>query len=388
MRAKIEKLQRELTILNEIARALNGEADLDRALAVTLEKVTELFGLTTAWIWLIDAERGHPFLAAARNLPEALRADPTRMAGTRSCYCLDTYLAGDLAGATNIDVVTCTRLRDLVDGTDGLRCHASIPLYTQGKKERLGMLNVASAAWEERSSEDLQLLHTVGDLLSIAVERARLARRELEVRLLEERNRMAREIHDTLAQGLTAITLQLETADALLSAGEEGERVRETIGRALTVARNSLREARGTVVELRAEPLQGCTLGEAIASLAAERQRDGGLRILVHTEGDDPPIDARTGMGIYRIVQEALSNVARHAEAANVTIRLRRTHRQLTVTIADDGKGFDPGQIRGEHFGLIGMTERARLLGGTLTIESGRKQGTRIEITLPLEAVP
>ena len=134
------------------------------------------------------------------------------MEGT--CYCLDTFRQGDLAGAANVNVVTCSRLKNLIDGTDGLRYHASIPLVAHGRQ--LGVLNVASPSWREISPDELRLLYTVGDLLSIAIERARLFARSVELGAVQERNRLAREIHDTLAQGLTAITLQLEAADLLL----------------------------------------------------------------------------------------------------------------------------------------------------------------------------
>jgi two-component system NarL family sensor kinase len=160
--------------------------------------VAELLDLHTGWIWLLHEETGESYLAAAQNLPPALAGSPRRMEGT--CYCLDTFRAGDLDGAANVNVVTCSRLWGLVDGTDGLRYHASIPLYAHGKK--LGVLNVTSADWRELSAEDLRLLYTVGDLLSIAIERARLFAKSVQFGVLEERNRLAREIHDTLAQGL------------------------------------------------------------------------------------------------------------------------------------------------------------------------------------------
>src|SRR5439155_15072077 len=134
---------------------------------------------------------------------------PRRMTG--SCYCLDTYRKGDLQGAANVNVVACSRLEALVDGTNGLAYHASVPLYAHGK--RVGVLNVASPDWRELSAEELRILYTVGDLLSIAVERARLFAKSTQLGAAEERNRLAREIHDTLAQGLSAISLQLETAD-------------------------------------------------------------------------------------------------------------------------------------------------------------------------------
>lgn len=129
-----------------------------------------------------------------------------------------------------------------MDGTDGLRYHASFPLYAHGKE--LGVLNVASPDWRELSPEDLRLLYSVGDLLSIAVERARLFACSAHLGAVEERNRLAREIQDTLAQGLSAIALNLETADALLEGEADPERVGRAVRQALALTRASLDEAR------------------------------------------------------------------------------------------------------------------------------------------------
>ncbi len=212
---RLRQRNRELSILNAIAKELNAQLSLDRALQVALTQVARLLDLQAGWVWLLREDSGDSYLAATLDLPPALADSPEHMEGT--CYCLDTFRAGDLAGAANVNVVTCSRLKNLVDGTDGLRYHASIPLYAHGKQ--LGVLNVASTDWRELSQEDLQLLYTVGDLLGIAVERARLFARSAQLGALEERNRLARELHDTLAQGLTAIALQLESADALLETG-------------------------------------------------------------------------------------------------------------------------------------------------------------------------
>jgi transcriptional regulator with GAF, ATPase, and Fis domain len=202
----LERRNHELSVLNEIARELNRSVELGEALGFTLSQVAELLGLRTAWIWLVDDSSPEPYLAAARNLPPALADDPRRMDGSGYCYCLDTYKKGDLEGAANVNVLTCSRLDGLVDGTGGLRYHASIPLYAGEKK--LGVMNVASPQWRGLSPEDLQLLSTIGDLLAIAVERASLFDRSARLGAVEERNRLAREIHDTLAQGLTATGLR------------------------------------------------------------------------------------------------------------------------------------------------------------------------------------
>src|SRR5215217_7165609 len=206
----LRRLNHELSVLNEIARELNRSVNLGEALGFTLAQVAELLGLRTGWIWLMNEDSSEPYLAAAQNLPPALANDPRRM--------------------------------------DGLRYHASIPLYAQEKK--LGVMNVASPGWRSLSPEDLKLLYTIGDLMSIAVERAGLFARSIRLGAVEERNRLAREIHDTLAQGLTATALQLESADALLDAGSE--KAREPLRRALSLTRSNLEEARRSVLDLRA----------------------------------------------------------------------------------------------------------------------------------------
>ena len=372
---------RELGILNQIAQALNREVDLDQALDAALAQVAELLHLRTGWIWLLRPGTDETYLAAAQNLPPGLTDHPQRMEGT--CYCLDTYQAGDLDGAANVNVVTCTRLSKLVDGTGGLRYHASIPLYAHS--EKLGVLNVASSDWRELSPEDLQLLYTVGDMLSIAVERARLFDSSVQIGAVEERNRLARDIHDTLAQGLTAISLQLETAEAVLDEHGDSQEVRETIHQALNLARQNLEEARRSVQDLRAASLEGRNLSEALVELVAEFQSSSDTEFSYNATGGSRPIPSRLESGIYRIAQEALNNVERHSDASWSSVTLTTTPSQINLTIEDDGKGFEVDSIPESRFGLQGMQERTRLLGGTLEIQSELGAGTRLEATIPFE---
>ena len=377
----LRRLNHELSVLNAIARELNRSVNLGEALEFTLAQVAELLGLRTGWIWLMNEDPSEPYLAAAQNLPPALANDPHRMDGTGYCYCLYTYKRGDLEGAANVNVLTCSRLSGLVDGTDGLRYHASIPLYAGGKK--LGVMNVASPDWRSLSPDDLQLLYTVGDLLSIAVERARLFARSTRLGAVEERNRLAREIHDTLAQGLTATALQLESADALLDAGSE--KAHEQLRRALSLTRSNLEEARRSVLDLRAAPLEGRPLSEALKALLERWEAETGVATRYRTVNGSRPLPPRVEAALYRICQEALTNVARHAEAERVRVELVATPEWVRLFVEDDGRGFDASDVPEDRHGLLGMRERTQILGGALDIRSSPGAGTRIEATVPLE---
>ena len=377
----LRRLNHELSVLNAIARELNRSVNLGETLEFALAQVADLLGLRTGWIWLIDESTSEPYLAAARDLPPALSDDPGRMDGSGYCYCLDTYKKGDLNGAANVNVLTCSRLKGLVDGTDGLRYHASIPLYKGD--EKLGVMNVASPGWRSLSPEDLELLYTIGDLLSVAVERARVFDRSASYGAVEERNRLAREIHDTLAQGLTAAALQLESADALLDSGSG--KVRKPLRRALSLMRSNLEEARRSVLDLRAAPLEGRPLSGALKVLVERWRAQTGTEARYEAVNGGRPLPPRVEAALYRVCQEALTNVASHADAARVTVRLVSTLAEVRLSVEDDGRGFDVSETSADRHGLIGMEERIQILGGILDVTSIPGDGTKILASLPLE---
>lgn len=384
---------RELAVLYAIASQLNRKTDVQEMLREVLAQVTRLFGLQTGWVWLLDEER-KPYLAAALALPPYLADHHERMTG--SCLCLDTFLAGSLAGAANIDVLRCSRLKNAEREGDpsswGLRFHASVPIYAS--ETPLGVLNVASEDWRELAEEELQLLHIVGDQIGLAIQRARLAvehtRAAARLATIEERNRLAREIHDTLAQGLAAIALQLETADVLTE--QKSERASEVIRRALALARANMEEARRSVIDLRAAQLRNHTLSEALQELAQQMQRDGLAISYRSTPADFPLLSPRLETGLYRLAQEALTNVQKHAQASHVQLALVLDEREICLYVEDDGCGFQVEQVMEEqarfggqtgHFGLTGVSERAKLLGGALCIESTPGAGTCFVVCIP-----
>jgi two-component system NarL family sensor kinase len=376
----LEQRNWELSVLNAIAESLNREVDLSQALKSTLSQVVELFNLKTGWIWLMHEEDEEPYLAASLSLPPALEDNPRKMEGW--CTCLTSYVEGNLDGAANVNVITCSRLSGLVDGTDGLRYHSSVPLYApQGK--RLGILNVVSGDWRELSEDDLRLLYTIGDLLSIAIERARLFEQSAEYGAAEERNRLAREIHDTLAQGMAAITLQLETAELLMESDQVSPEIRRRVQKSLELAQENLAAARLSVTDLRAAPLAGRNLPQALSELVAEKDVDQNTHIGLAVTGGSHPIPQRLEIGLYRIAQEAINNALVHANARHISLELAIAAQETRMAIKDDGLGFDPANIDEDRFGLTGMNERAKLLGGTLNILTTPGKGTWLEVSVP-----
>lgn len=380
-----------LRILNAVAEALNSSPDVHQALERTLSLVADLLGLHTGWVWLIDPETRHYYAAVERELPPYLQ-ERVRMAGRRRCWCIDDFRDGELT-PTNIDVIECSRLEPAFRGKSaalaaGLRYHASIPLYFQDKP--LGIMNLTGPEWRKLTPDELQLLATIAYQVGIAIERARLAEDATRLARAEERTRLAREIHDTLAQGLTAIALNIEGAMHRLDT--HPDQARERLERALAMARENLEDARRSVLDLRsAAGLEGKPLAEALQGLARAFTSDTGVPASVRAS-DVGQLPLRTELELYRIAQEALTNVRKHARAHSVEVVLRRRGNALTLLVKDDGQGFERrarSQVSEDGStgqGLVGMRERARLLEGRLQVSSTPGSGTRVLARVPVGA--
>ncbi len=207
--------------------------------------------------------------------------------------------------------------------------------------------------------------------------RAQEALRKLAV--VEERNRIAREIHDTLAQGFTGILIQLEAAADVLATSTT--KANSHIARARSLARKSLAEARHSVSELRPHALEKGDLTLAIKSLTNQAKCNG-ISIQNLVNGKPRRLSQEIENNLLRISQEALTNIVRHAKATRVQIKLTFNARSVRLVLKDNGKGFNP-----EHhpvgFGLISMSERAQRIGGKLALTSKRGKGAKIVVTVP-----
>jgi signal transduction histidine kinase len=199
----------------------------------------------------------------------------------------------------------------------------------------------------------------------------------------EERRRLAGEIHDTLAQGLTAIVAQLEAAEQARHRPEEWSR---HLTQARSLARSSLTEARRSVRALRPEQLENATLAEALGELTGGWSQQSGIVAELETAGVPTRAPADTDAALFRVAQEALTNVSRHAKASKVRLTLTYLEDTLLLDVADDGVGFDPAGDSGDSggYGLIGMRQRLSRVGGELTVESTRGYGTTLNAAVPL----
>lgn len=200
-----------------------------------------------------------------------------------------------------------------------------------------------------------------------------------------ERNRMARDLHDTLAHTLSAVAIQLEAVTAVWETSPDDARQR--IDTIRDVTREGLGETRRALQALRSSPLDDLGLAMSMRMMAEKASERAGFRCHFHADDDLPDLSMQIELNIYRIAEEALNNIVQHAQARDVWCRLEAQKKMLTLQIRDNGIGFDSEQDPPEgHFGLVGMTERAEICGGTLKIESEPTIGTRISVMIGTDA--
>lgn len=301
----------------------------------------------------------------------------------RSCWCLELFRKGQLE-ARNIDVVECSRLAPAVSSrtdasTGGLRCHASVPLYAGDRP--LGVMNLAMRGWRRLSRRELDLLTTIADQVSVAVERARLAETSIEHARADERSRIARDVHDTLAQEFTAVGLHIEAALPHL---KPRNRARPALRLALDAARQGLDEARQSIAQLRRSPLEHHSLAEGLGMLSRRFTADTGVRVRLDI-ADVGPLSSEIESELFRIAGEALTNTRKHAQAREASVRLAAARRRLRLVVGDNGRGFSVRRARAAGFGLSGIEDRARSIGGRAVIRSTPGRGTTITVTVPID---
>lgn len=209
---------------------------------------------------------------------------------------------------------------------------------------------------------------------------ARYAATTEQLAVSQERNRLARELHDTLAHSLSAVMVQLEAAQSLweVNAAE----ARQSLDQAFRAAGNGFSESRRALQSLRATPLEDLGLALAVRELAESTAKRANLTLELDVQNQWENLPPDVEQCVYRVAQEAMTNVVRHAQAKSLRVSLRHDVGALTLTIADDGRGFDPAEVDGRRYGLQGLRERAELVRGTLDVQGRPGSGTSLTLTI------
>ncbi|MBD3885007.1 GAF domain-containing protein [Phormidium tenue FACHB-886] len=263
--------------------------------------------------------------------------------------------------------------------------HETIPMIPLTIGEQLlGFMGLAFTANQPPSEFLFEQCRTFAHHAALALRMAELVQQTKQTALLEERNRMAREIHDTLAQSFTSIGMQLEAATRFLT--RKPTQAQACLSFAQELARDGLAAARRSVWALQSEAEDYRHLASSLQRLAAQRSAESSVQIEVSIAGTPRVLPADVGMNLLRIGQEALNNAMRHAQAQIILLTLTYAPDHIQLQIQDDGQGFDPQLQRNSGgFGLMGMQQRSDRLGATMAIASQLGQGTEVRVTVPLQ---
>ncbi|MEC5384444.1 PAS domain-containing protein [Uliginosibacterium sp. H3] len=254
-----------------------------------------------------------------------------------------------------------------------------VPMFSGGELE--GAIGIRFVGSREFRNEEVDLAQALANQAMLAIQLARLSAESRDAAVMAERNRMARDIHDTLAQGFTGVIVQLEAASEARSKSLPAE-VEMHLQRASELARESLNEARRSVRALRPLALEDKDLAAALDSLFTRMTAGTALQAAFNVKGPVKKLPPEWEENLLRISQEVLTNALRHAHARHFQVSLAFADGALSLLLRDDGQGFDP-EGRHDGFGLIGIRERVNVMGGAVSIESVIGAGTQIAIDLP-----
>ena len=372
---------RQLETLNEIGNALASEVELEPLLSLVAKRMQELVEARIVLIALPDGDGGLAVAAAAGG---------DHLVGMR----LET-------GSTKIGRVlergSIERVDAVVDDPEvdqrvarelGITSAMYLPLTVRGKPLGVVAVHDRLRADARFAEDDIRLAESLVARAAIAVDLSERVSRDALRRVVDaeelERARLARELHDETGQALTSILLGLKHLDDVI----ETDVARDATAALRELVVTTLQDVRRLAVELRPSALDDFGLVAAIERLAGTLAEQSELVVDLEARLGDQRLPAEAETALYRIVQEALTNVVKHASARRVSITLVRKEGFAVVVVEDDGQGFEREATRAGSLGFVGMRERVELVGGRLTVESARGAGTTIVAEVPVTRTP
>jgi signal transduction histidine kinase len=369
---------RQIESLNEIGNILASEFELEPLLSLVAGRLQELLGARLVLIALPDGS--------------ALRVAAAEGEGASEVVGMELEFAGSKAGRV-LERGRSERIDSVLDDPEidqqaarrlGVRSALFVPLFARGGPIGVMIAHDKHGASPAFSEDDLRLAETLAARAAIAVDLSARVSRDAVRRVVEgqelERARLARALHDETGQALTSILLGLKPLEQTADSDE----ARAAVASVRELVVSTLQDVRRLAVELRPTALDDFGLVSAVERLAETFREQSGLRVDLEARLGDERLPRESETALYRVVQEALTNIIKHAQAGRVSILLQRKGDAVVAMIEDDGSGFDAGKTREDALGLVGMRERVALVGGRLQIESSVAAGTTVVAEVPL----
>jgi signal transduction histidine kinase len=382
----LARTNRRLTASNRIMIAAERENEIHDVLYAILDNIVQVMHLETGWVYLRDPERNVYHLASWYGVPSHMENSLLCENKVADCNCQQDLLNGRFPLTAHI--TPCSRL-------PAPARHITIPLEARGQK--YGVVNLLCQPEQPIEPHDLEMLSMIGTQISEIVANAwlrlKLAEKEQARQVLleslveaqeEERSRLAGELHDGAGQMLTSLlvrikTLEKESADPALQ---------HRLQSLLDMVSETIEQVRELSYRLRPAALEEFGLSVALGILVTEMTEGSTITSHFNTNILQDILPPSIEVTLYRIAQEALTNVVRHAQAQNIQVVLFEENGAVVMGIQDDGCGFDAHQVTAvsqkRHLGLISMRERAAIAGGNLTLETEPGAGTTLYVRLPL----
>jgi PAS domain S-box-containing protein len=370
----------QFRLINEVGHHIASILSVDETLRQTVHSIREAFGYDHVHVGLLEGDH-----VVFRDAAGVYGDEPNCV------YCARLQLRVGRDGVSGWvaergepylvpDVTQEPRYLRAIPGSVG----SELVLPVKLKGQVIGILDVESSALNAFDETDVTVLQALASQLAVAIENARLYEQARQLAALEERQKLARELHDSVSQALYGIALGARTARTLLE--RDPSRLGEPLDYVLSLAEAGLTEMRALIFELRPESLENEGLLAALTKQAEALKVRHRLDVRTQFPPNEPDLPLNVKEALYRIAQEALHNIAKHARATRVDLALRPANGAWQLEVADDGVGFDPAGDFPGHLGLKSMRERAERLGGAAEFQSAPGQGTKLCVQLPTKS--
>lgn len=375
----LRRRNRELSLLNRAGHEFSSSLDLDQVLSTVLERVRHLLDVTACSVWLVDPETGELICKQATG-PHAAVVRGWRLASGQGIV---GWTADSGESLIVPDAHADERHYKGVDHKTGLKIRSILTVPLRVKGDVTGVIEVVDIESDRFSPADLGLIEALASSAAIAIENARLYAQIRQMTIEQERNRLARDLHDTVTQSLYSVGLAAQTAIRLLDKTDVRSQVRSPIEYIQAIVQTALAQMREQLGDLHPTNLVDHGLVGALARHCDVLRERYSLAIQLVAD-HEPPLSVENRESLYYIAREALWNTVKHACAARIDVSLAGEGDYVTLSVVDDGAGFDPSIAhKKQTMGLRNMQDRTRQMAGTFELESKPGHGTRITVRIP-----